>query len=111
MRGGKALAETLVLGAFPQETGDHLGAVTAPVLIVYCSSDFITQMACHEAIRDVLVASGNPDVTLEIISGTDHAYAFAKDKRESYDNWKTRNFRGNPESIRQVTEWLARHRD
>ena len=63
------------------------------------------------SIRDVLVVSGNPDVTLEVIPGADHAYAFAKDKRESYDNYKTRNFRGNPESIRRVTEWLARHRD
>ncbi|MFH1221071.1 MAG: alpha/beta fold hydrolase [Candidatus Eisenbacteria bacterium] len=87
------------------------GAVTEPVLIVYCSSDFLTQLACHETIRDVIVASGNRDITLEVVSGTDHAYAFAKDKRESYDNYKTRDFKGNPEPIRRVTEWLARHRD
>ena len=32
-----------------------------------------------------------------------------KDKRESYDNYKTRNFKGNPEAVRQIAKWLAKH--
>ncbi len=85
------------------------GQVTEPVLIIYAASDFITQLACHEHIRDVLLLSGNSDVTLTVVPGTDHAYAFARDKRESYDDYKTRNFKGNPEAMRQITEWLAKH--
>ena len=85
------------------------GKITAPVLVIYCASDFITQQACHERIRDVLVSSGNKDVTLEIVPETDHAYAFAKDKRASFVNYKKRNFKGNPDPINRVSDWLLRH--
>jgi alpha-beta hydrolase superfamily lysophospholipase len=81
--------------------------VAEPVLIVYAASDFLTQLACHEHIRDVLVASGNPDVTLEVIEGVDHAYALAKDKEESYRNYQTRDFRGNPDPIGRILAWIG----
>lgn len=84
-------------------------AVKEPVLIIYASSDFLTQLACHEHIRDVLIASGNDDVTLEVISNCDHAYAFARDKRESYENYKTSNFRVNSEPFEKITGWLVKH--
>jgi pimeloyl-ACP methyl ester carboxylesterase len=80
--------------------------VDEPVLIVYAASDFLTQLACHEHIRDVLISSGNGDVTLEVIEGIDHAYSHAKDKEESYRNYQTRDFRGSPEPIERIIEWL-----
>lgn len=83
--------------------------ITEPVLIVYAASDFLTQQACHDEIRDVLLASGNSDVTLEIVPRTDHAYALAADKSESYENCKTRDFKGNPEPIKRIVAWLAEH--
>jgi alpha-beta hydrolase superfamily lysophospholipase len=83
------------------------GQVTEPVLIVYAACDFLTQLACHEHIRDVLVASGNPDVTLAVVPETDHAYAFARDKAESYANYPTRNFTPNPEPVTRLVAWLS----
>jgi len=83
--------------------------VKEPVLIVYASSDFLTQLACHEHIQDVLTESGNEDIRLEVISNCDHAYAYARDKKESYENYKTRDFEGNPEPVEKITEWLLRH--
>lgn len=83
--------------------------VKEPVLIIYASSDFLTQLACHEHIRDVLMTSGNDDVTLEVISNCDHAYAYAQDKRESYENYKTSDFRVNSEPVEKITGWLLRH--
>jgi len=80
--------------------------IEEPVLIIYAASDFLTQLACHQHIRDVLVASGNDNVTLEVIQGIDHAYSHAKDKEESYTNYQTRDFRGNPEPIERIVRWL-----
>ena len=83
--------------------------IKEPVLIVYAASDFLTQLECHEHIRDVLISSGNPDVTLTVVPDLDHAYAYAKDKKESFENYKTRNFKGNPEATRQMIEWMLKH--
>lgn len=83
--------------------------IKEPVLIIYASSDFLTQLACHEHIRDVLISSGNNDVTLGVISNCDHAYAYARDKKESYENYKTSNFHGNPEPLEKIIEWLRGH--
>lgn len=82
------------------------GAVTEPVLIIYAASDFLTQLACHEHIRNVLVSSGNENVTLAVIPDLDHAYAHAKDKQASYANYQTRDFKGNPEPINRIASWL-----
>jgi alpha-beta hydrolase superfamily lysophospholipase len=83
--------------------------ITAPVLIVYGNSDFLTQLACHEHIRGVLTAAGNQDVTLAVIPDLDHAYAYAKDKEESFGNYKTSNFRKNPAAVEKIIEWLHEH--
>ena len=80
--------------------------VDEPVLIVYAASDFLTQLACHEHIRDVLIASGNANATLEVIQGIDHAYSHATDKEESYSHYQTRDFRGSPEPIERIVRWL-----
>lgn len=80
--------------------------IEEPVLIVYAASDFLTQLACHEHIRDVLKGSGNQNVTLEVIEGIDHAYSHAKDREESYSNYRTREFIGSPEPIERIVEWL-----
>jgi hypothetical protein len=85
------------------------GAVAEPVLIVYAASDFLTSIACHEHIRDVLTASGNRDVTLEVIPNTDHAYAFAGDFKESFDHYHAMNYKGNPEAAGRIVAWLRRH--
>jgi pimeloyl-ACP methyl ester carboxylesterase len=82
------------------------GEVTEPVLVVYAASDFLTQLACHEAIRDVLVNAGNGDVTLAVVPGTDHGYTVARDKREAYDNYRKSDRTPNPEPLRRITEWL-----
>ncbi|MFO7891993.1 MAG: PDZ domain-containing protein [bacterium] len=69
---------------FNTEVKDNLAevysSITEPVLIIYGSSDFLTQQACHETIKEVLLNSGNNGVELNIIPDLDHAYAFAKDK-------------------------------
>ena len=83
--------------------------ITEPVLIVYGTSDFLTQLACHETIRDVLTASGNSDFTLEVIPNLDHAYALAKDMKESFENYKTYNFKKNPDVYENIVEWLKNH--
>jgi pimeloyl-ACP methyl ester carboxylesterase len=80
--------------------------VQEPVLIIYAASDFLTELACHEHIRDVLVASGNGDVTLDVIPGVDHAYSYAEDKEASYRTYQTRDFRGSPEPIDRIVAWL-----
>ena len=82
-------------------------AVEEPVLIVYAASDFLTQLACHERIRKLLEDAGNDDVTLAVIENLDHAYASAVDRAESYENYKTRAFEGNPAAIERIREWLC----
>jgi hypothetical protein len=84
--------------------------VTEPVLVVYAASDFLTQLACHESIRDVLVAAGNPDVTLAVVPQTDHGYTYARDKRDAFDNSRKSDRKPNPEPIRRITEWLEAHK-
>jgi hypothetical protein len=81
-------------------------AVEEPVLIVYAASDFLTQLACHEHIRDVLIDSGNERVTLEVVPGVDHAYSQAESKEVSYGNYQTRDFRGSAEPIERIVVWL-----
>lgn len=83
--------------------------IIEPVLIIYASSDFLTFLTCHEHIRDVLGATGNKDVTLTVIPNCDHAFSYAKNQKESFENYKTRNFKFNPEPVRQITEWLTIH--
>jgi alpha-beta hydrolase superfamily lysophospholipase len=83
--------------------------VVEPVLIVYGESDFLTQRACHENIRNVLVRAGNPDVTLAVVPDADHTYAYAKSKKESFDNYKTRTFRPNPAAFDEIVKWLKAH--
>ena len=82
-------------------------AIEEPLLIVYGTSDFLTQLACHERIKEVLSDAGNDDVTLAVIENLDHAYSYAKDKAESYEHYKTRDFVGNPEPIERIGEWLS----
>ena len=85
------------------------GKITEPVLIVYGTSDFITQRACHENIHDFLTSSGNQDVSLKVIPNLDHAYACASDKKASFENYKTRNFKKNPEVYEEIVAWLLLH--
>jgi alpha-beta hydrolase superfamily lysophospholipase len=80
--------------------------VTEPVLIVYAASDFLTQLACHEAIRDVLAAAGNRDVTLAVIPETGHGYTYARDKREAFDTYRKSDRKPNPEPLLRIAEWL-----
>ncbi len=96
-----------------QQLGLDLGATYArircPVLILYPESDFLTQLACHERIRDVLDRAGNPDVTLRVIPETDHAYSRARDAREAYANQRSGTVRPNPAPGDTIAAWLARH--
>jgi alpha-beta hydrolase superfamily lysophospholipase len=86
---------------------DVYAQITAPVLIVYAASDYLTEPACHEHIRDVLLAAGNVDVVLTVIPEADHAYAYAADRKESFDNYQTRNFKENPEVKKAIAAWLV----
>ncbi len=83
------------------------GSVEEPVLVVYAASDFLTQLAGHERIRDVLVGAGNEDATLAVIEDLDHAYAHAADKAESFEHYRTRGFDPNPAPITLIAEWLS----
>ena len=85
------------------------GAIKAPALILWGESDFLTARACHEHIRDVLVAAGNADVTLVTIPGLDHAYAHAKDFAESHAHYKSGGFVENPAARKAVVAWLQQH--
>lgn len=82
-------------------------AIEEPVLIVYATSDFLTQLACHERIQDVLTAAGNEDVTLAVIENLDHNYAYAVDKAASFEHYRTRAFEGNPAPIERIVAWLS----
>ena len=84
-------------------------SITKSVLIIYGSSDFLTQQACHETIKEVLLNSGNNDVELNIIPELDHAYTFAKDKKMSYDNYQKHNFIKNPAVYELIVQWLNQH--
>ncbi len=90
-------------------TAETYAKIKAPVLVLWGESDFLTQRACHEHIRDVLQAAGNKDVTLVTIPGLDHAYAHARDFAESFKNYKTGQFVENPAARIQIVEWLRRH--
>ena len=96
-----------------QQLGLDLAATYArikcPVLIVYPGSDFLTQLACHERLRDVLLAAGNEDVTLRVIPGTDHAYSRARDAGEAYANQRSGTVHPNPAPGDTIAAWLARH--
>lgn len=83
--------------------------VQCPTLVVWAASDFLTQRACHERIRDVLVGAGNPDATLCVIPGADHAYSPARDFQEAWANYQSRAFRRNPDAPVPLVEWLRRH--
>lgn len=85
------------------------GKIKSPVLIIHGKSDFLTMTACHEHIRDVLKDSGNRDVAFADIPGLDHRYAFAADMKESFENYKTSNFKENPAAVKTITDWLAEH--
>jgi alpha-beta hydrolase superfamily lysophospholipase len=85
------------------------GRIKCPVLILYPASDYLTQLACHERIRDVLLAAGNGDVALRVIPETDHAYSGARDVREAFENQRNRTFRENPAPGDTISSWLARH--
>ena len=84
-------------------------AIKAPVLIMWGESDFLTQRACHEHIRDVLLASGRTDVKLATIPGLDHLYAQAKDFAESFSHYKTGAFVENPAAKETIAAWLRAH--
>ena len=83
------------------------GAIEEPVLIVYAGSDFLTQLACHERIRDVLEGAGNGDVTLAVFDDLDHAYALAADKAASFEHYPTRAFVPNPAPVERIKGWLS----
>jgi len=87
------------------------GSITWPVLVIRGDSDFLTQRACHEHIRDVLVTAGNKDVELALIPGLDHHYAAARDFKESFANYKTGAFRKDPAAEERILDWLSRNAD
>lgn len=82
--------------------------ISEPVLIIYAASDFLTQQIGHEHIKKVLLEAGVKDVSLKIIPNLDHAYAYAKDKKESFLNYKTRNFQPNPEATNKIINWMLK---
>jgi len=82
--------------------------IKAPVLIIYGASDFLTQLSCHEHIRDVLLSSGNHDVRLTVIPGLDHRYSTAQDKKESFQNYKSGKFIKNSRPFQEISEWLVK---
>ena len=88
---------------------DTYSQVKAPVLILWGESDFLTQRACHERIRDVLRAAGNPGVELRTIAGLDHAFARAATPAESHAHYQTGGFVENPAAARAMVEWLGTH--
>lgn len=85
------------------------GKIAQPALIIYAGSDFLTQAECHKHIAEILSASGNKDATLKIIPDMDHKYAFAGDKKESFENYKTGNFKENPAGKGAMLDWLQKH--
>ncbi len=90
--------------------GETYSRIKAPVLILWGESDFLTQRACHERIRDVLLASGNTDVELHVIADLDHAFARAATPAQSHTNYATGDFVENPVPMRLMADWLDKHR-
>lgn len=85
------------------------GKVKAPVLIIHGTSDFLTTSNCHKHINDVLKASGNKDVTLADIPNMDHRYSVAADMRESFEHYKTGDFKPLDAPFSTISEWLSNH--
>jgi pimeloyl-ACP methyl ester carboxylesterase len=89
---------------------DIYSKVTNPVLIIYGLSDYLTQLTCHEHIRDVLMAAGNTDVQLHTFPNLDHRYGYANDKKTSYQNAQSRSFAYNPVATEAIIQWLKKQR-
>ncbi len=110
--GARRIMDDRTVEFWRQQLGLDLAATYAsircPVLIVYPASDFLTQQACHERIRDVLERAGNRDVTLRVIPETDHAYSHARDAREAYANQRSGTVHPNPAPGDTIQAWLAR---
>ncbi|NLI79956.1 MAG: alpha/beta fold hydrolase [Candidatus Riflebacteria bacterium] len=83
------------------------GIVRCPVLVLYNSADFITTRACHDWIRDTLVAAGNPDVTLRIAAGADHRWATAPDFAASFAGYRSGQATLATAPVETVIDWLA----
>ena len=81
--------------------------ITEPVMIIYGESDFLTQLTCHQNIENILLSANNPNVSLRVIPNLDHAYAHARDKKESFMNYRTRNFEKNQVVFNEITAWLS----
>jgi len=80
--------------------------VSCPTLVLHAASDFLTQRACHERIRDLLIAAGNAGATFREIPGVDHAYSRARDVRESFERYRTGDFQYDPAPAAAIVEWL-----
>jgi len=48
-------------------------------------------------------------VTLAVILNADHTYAYAKGKKESFENYKAGAFRPNLAAFEEIARWLAMH--
>lgn len=97
-----------------QQINTHLGglyaAVRCPTLIVYGACDFITTRICHEWIRDVMMAAGNPEVTLGIAVKSDHRYALVETSEQSFRTYRNPSVELDPEPFRIITGWLVKLR-
>ena len=84
-------------------------AIKEPVLIIYGLSDFLTQLACHEQIKNTLEKSGNRNVEFMTFPNLDHCYCFAISKRDSYTHYSDTNMEKNFIPVDETVKWLKQH--
>ncbi|OFZ19482.1 MAG: hypothetical protein A2X94_09030 [Bdellovibrionales bacterium GWB1_55_8] len=82
--------------------------IKSPVLIVWGTSDFLTQRTCHEVIAGAVKAGGNNDVSLEIVDNLSHRYTFAKSPEESWTEMRQSRGKMHPEIIQLISGWLKK---
>ncbi len=87
---------------------DVYGKVKCPALVLWFDGDFLTELACHELIRDVLTTAGNPDVTLSVVHGVDHRFAQVKDAAESKRQYASGERTPSGEPMRVLVDWLRK---
>jgi len=76
--------------------------------VIYNTCDFIVTRACHEWIRDRLIAAGTPDVTLRISEHADHRWARVTDAAESFRAGRSGAGILASEPMTFTLEWMSR---
>jgi len=85
------------------------GKVSGPVLVVYGDGDFVTALADHARIVDIVNGARPGHATLSVVPGMDHHLDRAGTQRQAYDLRVTHHGSGpyEPKLSQVVGDWLC----